>query len=175
MKKIGKRGKIKVKDGVVYLSLSNPVPMSFFYFCIVSIGSTLAFRLNFINNDLGIGWFSFLPECLFLTLFYFAMTSGSNAEIITKKRLVVVQSKILFVSYGKSGTVWPQDAALQYEIQYDSYKKITDVCLIAKRNSEGRKNDYIRLIHFSDLDTFKGFQSVFNEHFAAMAIKEWNE
>jgi hypothetical protein len=175
MKKIGKRGKIKVKDGVVYLSLSNPVPKTFFYFCIISVGMTLAFRMNLINSDLHISWFSFLPEGLFFMLAYFAITSGSKVEIITKKRLVVVQSKFLFVSYGKSGTVWPQDAVLQYEIQYDSYNKITNVCLIAKRNSEGRKNDYMRLIHFSDLDTFKGFQSVFNEHFPEITIKEWNE
>lgn len=163
--------RMKTKEGMIYLTLSKP------------IGKLDVLKL------IGIAIFIFVPYIflekqelnpgvlIFGGIFFLFLLSGTIAAkkiiICPQKRLVEVSDFFIF-EYNISKKVWPPSGSLQYEIQYDSYDRITKVCLICKGSFDG-KEIYVRLAEFFNLETFKVFQQFFNQNFPECKINEWSE
>lgn len=66
---------------------------------------------------------------------------------------------------------WDSVSNYKYELEYDSYSRITAVWLIAYNSVSNIKR---RLIKFPDMESFNKFKRTFQEKFTSYSIGEWH-
>ena len=102
---------------------------------------------------------------------FYTIGFSEQVEIDLMARLVTSQKKVFGISYKTSSVNWPSGYKFKNSIEYDSYRNITAVWLVAfSESQESRK-----LFRFFDKKTFLVFQNIFNENFPDHKILEWHE
>lgn len=116
--------------------------------------------------------FSFIIIAFTFVQCFFMIGSAEHVEIDLSGRMVTRWRKVFGINYKTFTVHWPKGSVFKYEIDYDSYKNIDAIWLVAYSQET---NESQKLFRFFDKKTFLCFQKIFNENFPDYKILEWHD
>jgi hypothetical protein len=135
--------------------------------------SLVLFFIFFIYHQTASSFFYFM-NYVFIVLIVSNFLYGLGFKAISTLNInncTLIQTKKFFGFSFKTSTFnWTEPYRLKYDIEYDSYDKITSIWLVISSNRKKKQT-----IHFHNLKSFIAFQNIFNEHFPEHQVMEWHD
>ena len=135
--------------------------------------SLIGFFIFFIEHETNSSFFHFMcyvSVILIIVDFLYGLGFKEISILNMNDRTLVLTKKFFGFSFKTSTFSWTEPYRFKYEVEYDSYEKITFIWLVISSNRRKK-----RTIRFHNLKSFIIFQNIFNEHFHEHPIMEWHD
>lgn len=121
-------------------------------------------------------------DIIFFHLMFYAITGilligviggwgFKEVSVLNMKNQTLIQKKIFGGITFKTILInWQKPYRFKYEIEYDSYEKISSIWLVISSNRKKK-----RIIRFLNQKSFIAFQDAFNEIFPEHPVMEWHD
>jgi hypothetical protein len=175
MHKIGSTSKLQIEYQKAIMVIRRP----FWTIALAMLGSIVFYYFFWssgifekIENKTSIYLFTGAIMVFAFVQGLYRIGASEHIEIDLASRTVTRKQKFLWISYKNTTNSWPVGHGFKYSVDYDSYKRITAIWLVAYSS---QSNESRKLFRFFDKKTFVAFQDIFNESFPANKILEWHD
>lgn len=176
--KIGGRGSVEFGFNEMTLTVRCSWGHTLLLFGVTVVGTACQIFTwgNYSEQETRMKYIGFIISGAIILFMVFQLIKAllySENYRIDLKGCVLTKERV-FISFVLKTTQieWDKDSYFKYENIYDSYKRVTDIWLVAISNTAHKST---RLIRFFDSATFKAFRQLFNEHFPDNEIMEWHD